>query len=499
MSKRAAIYTRISQADEKVDKPADQADAMRKIALHAGYEVVAILTDDDISAFEGKYDRPAFNELLARTAEGHFDVVMATEPQRFTRGDPVALEALNVALTRAGAVYHTRAAGIQDPSTPMVKGILQMQDTLAWIEVAIARERQRNRNAADRAKGIPKRALRPFGWEVDGMTIRESEAHLIRDAVSGYLEGTRTFVSIARDWNAAGIQTDGMKRERRGRDGIKKPAQSYWKTSQVRNVLLRPRNAGILTHEGEELPVSRIQPIITREQYEQLRTRSIVPTGRKGAQATSLLGGILKCECGAPMHKTTSYSQRKGGPRNVYPIYKCTRTGWDKTTRHASIRTDTADDLVSSMVLLKLFKGELQSQDTAGPDRLQAIASERTELAAERSHLSSIILDYKQKSLHTQASARLSAVEARDRTLADDAEAVAAQIGSGGALDMFMEEWRTGSDGFASKEEADEWTARFHEVWTNGKIAEKRGLVKLSGLKPRVKVGGRGLLRIRFD
>lgn len=498
MNMRAVIYTRISQADEKVDKPQDQADAMRKVASDSGYTVVAVLTDDDISAFEGKYDRPAFNELLARTAQGEFDVVMATEPQRFTRGDPVALEALNVALTKSGAVYHTRAAGVQDPATPMVKGILQLQDTLAWIEVAIARDRQRNRNAADRARGIPKRALRPFGYEVDGMTVRESEASFIRGAVEDYLSGTRSFTQIAHDWNAAGLQTDGMKRERKGRDGIKKAAQAYWKPSQVRNVLLRPRNAGILTHQGEELPESQIQPIITRTAHEELVARRMIPTGKKGAKATSLLGGIIRCECGKPMHHTVSYSQRKGGPRRKYFVYKCAETAFDRTRRHASIQTHLADDLLVGMLLLRLYNGDLEAENDDQSARLMTIASERAERAEEKAHLSSIILDYTAKSLHAQARARLSAVEESLVSLAAEAESIAAQSGTGGLLGAFIEEWRDAPEGFRDNAELEDWNARFDEVWTSRPIEWKRAILH-GAFRPLVRVGGRGVGRIYFD
>lgn len=362
--KRAALYTRISQSDDKVDKPADQEDALRRIAASSGYEVTAVFTDDDISAFEGKHTRPAFESLVARTAMGEFDVVMATEPQRFTRGSASELEALNLAMTKAGAVFHTRAAGVMDPSTPMTQAMLRFQDTLAWLEVATNRERQKARNAADRARGIPKRALRPFGYEVDGMTLRESEAVHIREAVRFVLEEGGSMIRVAHRWNAAGIQTDGMNRERKGRDGVKKAARPYWTATTVRSVLLRKRNAGILMHDGAELPESRIQPIITRAELDALEARVKVGTP-VGARAKSALGGIIQCECGAPMHMTSSYSQRKGGPRYEYKHYVCSQKLYDKTRKHASISMPIADTSVALQVLSYIGLGLVTAEDTA--------------------------------------------------------------------------------------------------------------------------------------
>ena len=54
---------------------------------------------------------------------------------------------------------------------------------------------------------MPFRAGCAFGYERDGMTIRESEAVLLRQAVD-VLRG-RSLTSICNEWNAAGVLTAG--------------------------------------------------------------------------------------------------------------------------------------------------------------------------------------------------------------------------------------------------------------------------------------------------
>ncbi|WP_443027297.1 recombinase family protein [Sphingomonas sp. LR61] len=59
--KRAALYGRISQAVDDFDKTSAQLARLRSVAAEAGYRVVGEYTDDDVSAYRGKYRRPGFD------------------------------------------------------------------------------------------------------------------------------------------------------------------------------------------------------------------------------------------------------------------------------------------------------------------------------------------------------------------------------------------------------------------------------------------------------
>lgn len=382
--KRAALYARISQTAEDVDKTANQLAELRDLAVASGYAVADEFEDDDVSAYEGKAERAEFARLLVGLQDGRFDVVMATEPQRLTRGGPTELEALQLACAKGGAVIHTRAQGIQDPATPGVLAIQRIQDAVSWLEVATMKERQRARNRADRAQGLPPKGVRPFGWESERrplspdvaercgwdieqgrlyVPVREPDAEVIRDAYRAYMDDGVSLWDLARRWTAQGVKTDKMggTRKDRARPGETKPVPAVWVASTVRQVLVRPRNAGLLVSDGVEMPVSRIEPIVSRAEWEALRAeiarRADVIAPGPDPKARSLLAGILECACGERMHATISYSQRKAGPRNVYRIYKCRNMPTDKGRKHSSMNLQIADDAVALRVLHRVYSG----------------------------------------------------------------------------------------------------------------------------------------------
>ena len=79
---------------------------------------------------------------------------------------------------------------------------------------------------------------RAFGYEEDGVSARPEEAAAIRKAADNVLAGV-SLRQIARDWNAAGLRTSFGGNE--------------FSSREVRKILLRPRNAGIVLHEGKRV------------------------------------------------------------------------------------------------------------------------------------------------------------------------------------------------------------------------------------------------------
>src|SRR4051812_20328265 len=81
---RAAIYARISETDEQVDKVDRQRAICREFAAKQGYKVVAEFEDDGISAFKRKV-RPGYDRLLQGVEQRDFDVIVATFQNRLSR------------------------------------------------------------------------------------------------------------------------------------------------------------------------------------------------------------------------------------------------------------------------------------------------------------------------------------------------------------------------------------------------------------------------------
>ena len=206
--KKAAIYARISKADSDVDKVENQIAELRKLAKSSGYEVVAVFEDDDISAYKGKSVRPGWAQLLKAIEKKQFEVILATEMSRFTRGSSAESDVFTATCVKAGAVIHTRSGGVLDPNSPSALAMVQIMDVLSGLEVALKIERQKARNRADLAMGKPTKGLRPFGWEIDRMTIRQEEAKHIRRAYKDILDKGESVWAIAQKWNKLGIKTE---------------------------------------------------------------------------------------------------------------------------------------------------------------------------------------------------------------------------------------------------------------------------------------------------
>lgn len=370
--KRAAIYARISKSDSNVDKVENQVAELKALAKAVGYEVAAVFEDDDISAYKGEKRRPGFDQMLGQIKDKKFDVIMATEPQRLTRGSAENLEALAVLCVRANAIIHTRSAGVQDPATPTTRALMGIMDLIGGLEVASKIERQKARNRADLSKGIPTKGLRPFGWEKDRMTIRESEAKHIRKAYKDILEKGVSVWAIAKQWNELGIKTDSMVRPRKSRiDGEVKPPPGVWTTTTVRGMLIRHRNAGILMNDGAEMPLSLIEPIVTRQEWEALCASIKGAPSPKGVKPQYLLGGILECTCGQTMHASKSVSGRKG-KRHSYQIYRCRLYGFDKSNSHVTCQLPVADEVVRTWIVENIGLG-LEEESLFNKEALAAI------------------------------------------------------------------------------------------------------------------------------
>ena len=177
----------------------------------------------------------------------------------------------------------------------------------AEVEKKSARQKLANKQRAKNGKPWVQRS---FGY--DGNAIVPAEAAAIRKACRALLNGA-TLWSIAKEWNAKGITT----------------VKGYqWEGSKVRQVLLRPRNAGLQIYDGEILDgvEAAWKPIVDRDTWEAVRKTLADPkrfTGRSMGRK-HLLSGIAYCgECERRMG--TMCSKTKSGANR--PVYQCKNIG----------------------------------------------------------------------------------------------------------------------------------------------------------------------------
>jgi site-specific DNA recombinase len=285
---RTAIYARLSKDRAGVSENVDiqKADCAEHAAA-AGWEVVAEYQDDDVSA--SRYStkpRPGYLALLDSIRAGHVEAVLVTEMPRLYRRLEELLELIHLA--ESTPLRHIEAidGGGYDLSTG--EGIHNAVSAVnnAALESRKISDRQKRRKRAQARNGEFSGGIRPFGFEPDGVTVREAEAELIREAASKLLAG-HTLRSLVVRLNAAGVTT------------VKGQA---WRPSTLRRVLVSRRIAGVRVHNGAEYPAAW-PAILDTETWERLQLlltseARMVGAARKGGR-TYLLTGLIYCgKCG---------------------------------------------------------------------------------------------------------------------------------------------------------------------------------------------------------
>lgn len=365
---RAAIYARISQGDEKTPAVKNQVKACEQLALDAGYTVVDVHSDDGISAYKQKV-RPGFLDLIDGIRAKKYDVILAVAEDRFTRFSEEKWF-LQSECVKAGVTWHTKAGGPVDPSTASGGLLATITGALAQYESAIKAERIR-RSVDDRlAAGKDLGGPRPFGWEKDRLTIRESEAEVIRTAYKMILDGG-TIYGVAKLWTDLGMTRD------RGAD-LSKP----WPTRTARHVLLNERNAGRLVVKGVTYADDRPR-IIDPDTFDQVKAilknparapkRGPVPRVHPGLQ--SIVCGV----CGNAL----SVAAHSG-----HLSYRCGyqgRPGWSKDLKHPTIRVEILDKHLSSKLFYIVAYRAMTKQDTHSPNsEIPALRLQLADLARQR-------------------------------------------------------------------------------------------------------------------
>ncbi|QFZ74013.1 hypothetical protein GFH48_12830 [Streptomyces fagopyri] len=344
--RRVVIYARISDDREgrRYGVRRQERDC-RKLAEELDVDVVEVLIENDISAYSGKR-RPKYDRMLKMLRSGEADGVLALTSRRLQRRyreafdflDLVEERSLLVATVKGGTYDLTTADGRREARRKAV------DDQHEAEEIA---ERVRDAKQDSLREGTYRGGPRPFGYESDGVTPRSleclactaatdfvitrtdtetgddfavaahcgacggpahivegSEAWLVDKAIDSVIAG-ESLGSIVRRWTADKVLT--VPRRKRLEDGTRtEPTGRGWKHTELRRVLLRPRNAGLMDHRGEIVGKAAWPPLTTEEKWRAAKTILEQPERRTSfGNARKWLGSGLYV-CGALVGRYTA-------------------------------------------------------------------------------------------------------------------------------------------------------------------------------------------------
>ncbi len=347
---RAGIYARISD-----DREGDglgvrrQVEDCRKLAELRGWEVVEVYTDDSVSAYSGK-QRPAYQRLLEDVADGRLEVVACWHGDRLHRSTRELLDFADT-LAKAGARVETVQGGGLDLSTPSGRAVATT--LAAWSEHESAHKAERNRRKAlelAQAGKVSGGGTRPFGYEVDRVTVREDEAAVVRDLMARALAGAGPS-SLANRLN---------------KDGVTTTTGGPWHGNVVRRLLTSARIAGWREHRGEWAAPAIWPGIVDRAEVERVRAAwrpaNRYDAGGPQARRHLLTGGVAVCGlCG---HSLLSRPHTNGTPSLV-----CARLPGRPNCGRLRVQHEPLEELVVDMLLTALASPDLAERmaAAAGP------------------------------------------------------------------------------------------------------------------------------------
>jgi site-specific DNA recombinase len=356
------MYARISEDREGAGLGVErQLEDQCVLFGQLGLRLAGVYADNDLSAFTGR-PRPDYLAMLADLDAGRARVVTAWHTDRLHR-TPKELETYIDLAERRGVVTHSVKAGPLDLATPSGRAVARTLCAWARFESEHKGERVRaaRRQAAEQGRWAG--GCRPFGFEPDGTTLCPGEAAAIAAASEAIVAGA-SLRSVVRDLNEAGHRT-AWDRE--------------WTPVGTRDMLRRPRNAGLTSYGVETFPAT--WPAIVPEAAWRAVVSILSDPGRRtnttGGNRVKWLGsGLYVCGvCGQPALRVTHSSKRQ-------PAYRCKARDNTRQSGHVTRAAHQLDEYVERVMVARLQRSDALDLLTAPTDPDLDATALHTEAAA---------------------------------------------------------------------------------------------------------------------
>lgn len=341
---RFAIYTRISRDRIGAGLGVERQEAdCRELVERLGGRVVAVYSDNDISAYSGKH-RPDYEALLEAIKNREVDAVAVWHQDRLLRRT-IDLENYIEVCQPLNVATHTVKAGQLDLTTPAGRAVAKTLAAWASYEVETSTDRVKAAKLQAAKAGKSSGGNRAYGWNQDGMTLKEPEALIVREIVKRFISGD-SWNSIALDLNERNIPTAKGK---------------MWTAINVSNVAKLPRHYGFRSHNGQEYKAAW-EPLLSQETREDLRLaikRGQAIYGKRTYARKHLLTGFIFCGvCGNKM-SIINAQQRDGSYSPAFNCRKKDHRGQEVGCGKVKRKKDPVEDLVINCIMYRLDTPEL--------------------------------------------------------------------------------------------------------------------------------------------
>jgi site-specific DNA recombinase len=397
---RAVIYLRISldRTGEEAGVTRQREDCERR-CRDRGWQVVEVLSDNDVSA-AGERKRPGFERLLSLLAEGQADVVVVWHLDRLQRSRKDEVRLYELCRSHDITVSIVRGPDLEW-RTPTGRYLADNLGSLARMEIEIKSDRHKRANRQAALAGKRRSGRRPFGYEKDGKTIRETEAAALRGAYASFLAGV-PLAAICRTLNDGGHLTP-QAGATIVHKGVERVVSGRWTPGTLAYVLSNPRNAGLrgyapLPGVGEpplkgrpkiEVVGKAEWPGVVDEATWQAAVAVLRNPARKQVKpraGKALLTSVARCgrcaaETGEDVRVWSGWATTTHGS---YRVYKCSKHP------HLTRKQDVIDEWIGDLMIARLSRTDaatLTQRQASTPDvdalrvQAQALRTSLDELA----------------------------------------------------------------------------------------------------------------------
>jgi site-specific DNA recombinase len=369
----AVIYGRISQDRTGAGiKVAHQIADCRTMETPLGLSTADVLWDNDMSAYSGKV-RPDFERLIEGLESGRWNVLLIWHTDRLYRSIDDLQRIVNLVESR-GIEVHAFMGGKLDLSTTQGRMIARVLGVLSTWESEHRSERVVNgaRGTVYRAKtGKTNGGERRYGfacmcpgaheivkYDADGKVTVSWHRHLPDEDI----EAERAVVRWLTKETIKGARTGALAKQLRDRN-VPTPRGGTWDVSNVKRLVIRPANAGLVLStagqpKGKRVPQivrddagnpvrGQWDAIVSDDEWETARAILTDPArGRyHGRVPVSLLAGTARCYCGSSVGS---------GAHDRYVTRAC---------GHVKRIRGPIDDLIRRVVIEVLASNKVRASD----------------------------------------------------------------------------------------------------------------------------------------